>query len=433
MQQSIQEHEDREIVDPLNIPPPPPPFIVACGHGSIYIPKTGNIFPALLVCLSPNKELVWRSKRDFLLLARSRQHHSPPVLFPKAAFQRLVHDDVVPWIRPLQDLPPLPDDTQARIHSFHESVHERPNRYRTEMKKSVWQLDSFLASVWKQSQQSSPTSLTTWQTFCRAHHTEQWIDPTTTTTTTTTLQTSSVPCRRIQQSSRLGQYFACPETSRRVVDIVLEHVMKVCDATTSRVTFLEPSCGHGDVLVPLVRALKEHEIPPHQVTILGYDIDGTAIDICRQRNEFRSGHCEYAACLRWNHADFLTSRRRDITHDASSSSSSSEESCRSSQHVTCCLGGPPYTTGAGNGSAIERDLPARFLRHCQEEWQADNVTFILPERYRHGLAGKKEEEEWETKVVDLSSSTFFFRGKEQVTQPSIIRVYTRKRNDMDEG
>ena len=147
--------------------------------------------------------------------------------------------------------------------------------------------------------------------------------------------------------------------------------------------------------------------------------------------------------------------------------------------LVCCLGGPPYTTGPGHGSKIQRDLPTQFVRHCQEEWNADVITFILPTRYREGMQHNISDctfttartktkrtttmtedpaiktaavtttspssptttttttfsrdyctnNNWICDTKELNASTFFFRGSTQVTQPSIIQNFYMNRGN----
>ena len=151
----------------------------------------------------------------------------------------------------------------------------------------------------------------------------------------------------------------------------------------------------------------------------------------KQRKEFTTSssdnniYYEYSRCIQFHCENFLST----------TSNSNFEKNDKEQRTLfVCCLGGPPYTTGAGSSTDIQRDLPTKFVQHCQKEWKADIITFILPIRYKKYHWGTTEstntesvEEKWDCTTKELKSSTFFFRGKEQITQPSIIQTFVRKR------
>ena len=67
-----------------------------------------------------------------------------------------------------------------------------------------------------------------------------------------------------------------------------------------------------------------------------------------------------------------------------------------------------------------------FVQHCQDEWQADYIVFLFPHRYREiGNSINVSTMRIGSVRQDLQSSTFYFQGKEKVTQPSILQTYIR--------
>jgi hypothetical protein len=189
--------------------------------------------------------------------------------------------------------------------------------------------------------------------------------------------------------------------------------------------FIEPSCGHGDIIVALLKTLRLHKIPSDCISIHGYDIDPNAIEVCQQREEFTTSMSEYGYthCIKFHCENFLSTKANNV-----------EKNDTQRRLYVCCLGGPPYTSGAGRSTDIQRDIPTKFVQHCQKEWNADIITFILPRRYQNHHWGTTDsdeesldEEKWDCTAKELKSSTFFFQGKEQVTQPSIIQTFIRYR------
>ena len=209
------------------------------------------------------------------------------------------------------------------------------------------------------------------------------------------------------RSCKLGQFFCSPATARQLVHLTLEFVrqqqqqhMTSSDNKHAPVVFLEPSCGHGDIIRQLLHDLDGTKIVEDDFNVLACDIDNSAIQFCQQ--QFRK--CDH---VEWIHDDFL--RTTPSEHHASTR--------------LVVLGGPPYTSGAGSGSLVERDLPLAFFLHCANVWKAAFVAFILPVRYK---ARPMQLPGWTVETHALSeSSTFFFRGQESVVQPSIIQCCTR--------
>jgi hypothetical protein len=445
-------------------------FVVACGHREIQVPKTGNRFPAFLVYLpkfndqsfiqgSSSTQLVWRSRRDFMLLARSCS--SKDCQLPKAALTKVAEKNV-PWIRPVESLssslawrkvnPSVGSLERDEMETFLGSVQHMPNKYAVEMKRSLWQLDQFLQQFCIETnlKEIRHEMAAAWQVFCRPHDTSglaaDFVDlrlngqgHTEYETATNQARVTTGSVLKIgskQQSSRLGQYFASKENARKVVEIAMKEILSfvTIDLSHYHFVFTEPSCGYGDIVIALIRSLEKYNIPPANVSIRGYDIDPNAIVTCQQRQEFLNPNCIYSRCISWKEENFLNTAPQFNHLDDSTDKTRLERGDPSTMKkiLTCCLGGPPYTKGAGFkgagcSSAVERDLPTQFVEHCQYEWNADNVTFLLPDRYRNVKIASNAI--WDCETHELESSTFYFQGTEQVTQPSIIKSYSRRPSD----
>jgi hypothetical protein len=538
------------------------PAVVACGYKRIKIPKSGNSFPAFLVAFeyrnpSENEKCIedtnkqndmssiagvrfsWRSKKDFLLLARKGTGATQDQTLPKAALKKVVEETNVPWRRS-SILPTKVGGVGSRSSSCEEytkaatameqgGLHRRfqevipdclchrnlPNMFSARMKKSIWQMDRFLQSV-KREAEENERDRNAWEIFCRPGDTKDLFTPREFSASEILLPSNEstnaqVPdCKgenetplgdlsapvtadanetidasmTLRESSRLGQYFASEENSQKAVECALEKILPLyrrgdnaydnrCHSTT-KILFVEPSCGHGDIVVSLVRALKEHNIQPGAVWIMGYDIDPGAIQTCRRRKELLSrdaksgdtnnnrsddgeanGGSDYP--VRWECKSFFDTTREDCIQSFDRVSKDNDANCKAANDNTkiqlagqellvCCIGGPPYTTGQGSGSAMKRDLPERFVEHCLTEWKADAVSFLMPARYKEGMKkifdegtlmktqqdgsiaktespANHREKRWIYETHELEASTFFFRGTTKVTQPSIIQVF----------
>ena len=164
------------------------------------------------------------------------------------------------------------------------------------------------------------------------------------------------------------------------------------------VTFLEPSCGNGQVVWTLLETLKNHS-RIKSYSIIACDIDRNAIAHCQSQDVNHE--------VEWMQGDFLSTQRRDVVLEHGEGS------------FFVVLGGPPYTMGAGTGNEMQRDLPEHFVSHCLAEYEAHFVAFLLPRRY------ETYNWPWPCQARKLASSTFCFHGK-PVTQPSILQCFTRK-------
>jgi len=196
-----------------------------------------------------------------------------------------------------------------------------------------------------------------------------------------------------QESSQWGQYFCTEENASQLIHLTL-HWLKKHD--NKNVVFLEPSCGHGQIIWKLL----EH-VPLAEV--IGFDLDNHAIHLCRQY--YKNGE----NTITWIQGDFLQSQPpRDWTE----------------AKTVVCVGGPPYTLRKNNGNetTLDRDLPQLFLNHCLQTWHAEFCAFLLPRRYKSQALELPSNYECETHEL-MGSSTFLFQGKVEITQPSIIQTF----------
>lgn len=364
--------------------------VLACGYREIKSAKSGLTFPAFLVSLPLNEadnnvRIVWRSKRDFLLLGRASS-----LSLPKAALKKLAES--TPWKRPGTSIPTI----EGHIE----------NHYHARMKKSLLQLDQFLQGSCR-----CDDAKESWELFCRPGDTEGLVTVSIPELPTNTVTTS-------QKSSRLGQYFCSKENAQKVVHLTLNEVKDLLfiEKKDHRyhnrpLLFLEPSCGHGDIVQELLNQLQQHYTSTsnrnrkrRNVSIHGYDIDPNAIQKCQSISSSSN-----AISIHWTCQNFLESS--NTVHD---------------EPFVICLGGPPYTTGAGSNENIKRDLPSQFISHCINEFNALVVSFLLPIRYRESL-GEIVSKGYEQESHELPSSTFFFQGSTAVTQPSIIKLLYNNR------
>lgn len=192
----------------------------------------------------------------------------------------------------------------------------------------------------------------------------------------------------------------CLLKKKQLITLVLERV-KDQIGKENRIIFVEPSCGKGDVVFTLLQELERRKIGNFQ--IMAYDIDPLAITSCKKNTNNTTTNLQWTCC------DFLTRSRPDTDKD----------------DLVVCLGGPPYTSGAGSGPEIQRNLPQLFLSHCLEEWNAEVVAFFLPKRCQS--CPPEAPNEWRMETQELDSSTFYFQGKVPVIQPSVLQCWCRER------
>lgn len=413
-------------------PPHKCPFILACGYRRIQSPKTALTFPAWLVQLSPDRSC-WRSKKDFLLLFRATKGcHRIRVQCPKSALNKLA--EKAPWKR--QATQPT-TRTDLAVPVEHDQTPIHPNNYEASMTKNIHLLDTYLRSLATQCGEHDLSFSKAWSHFSRPQDTDGlmpmgWSKETSSLVIVPSIQSPKhdtvcsqdnlqelarrgetrliVGSQQEQQlhdaairSCKLGQYFCSPATAQQIVHLTLKFVgrqLKAANRVQETIVFLEPSCGHGDIVRQLLQDLESTNIVGDNFHVVACDIDESAIQFCQEHTQ-QNDHVE------WMHGDFLQTT----------------PSGRHGSTTRIVLGGPPYTSGAGSGSLVARDLPLAFFLHCANAWKAAFVAFILPVRYKTRpmqLPG------WTVETYALSeSSTFFFRGQDGVIQPSIIQCYTR--------
>ena len=144
--------------------------VLACGFRHIFIPKSGNRFPAWLVQIgvpengqhtgstaqTTTTSAVWRSKRDFLRLSRcTSTASSGRIVFPKRALTKLA--DAAPWKRPND---PTGRDSLNATHAL--AGHEgEDNHWKVSMKKNLFVLDRFLQQTAEYCQKEQETNTAT--------------------------------------------------------------------------------------------------------------------------------------------------------------------------------------------------------------------------------------------------------------------------------
>ena len=483
-------------IDDRPPPPSPPPLLhshicprlIACGYRRILIPKSGLSFPAFLVEVPmirrdddgvdnddkdddtndyepvPKIQIVWRSKRDFLLLGRiptmrQRQHTQqlPPY---KSCLKKLVADQTIPWKRPdynWHDAVASASDREVQDIVINPSN----NQYHISMKKSIMQLDQLLHNL---QSNSTKEAQKVWNLFCRPGHTDNLIPvPMPAPSSSEPLETnkgdvtvdddknsiefSASSTTSELQSSQLGQYFCSDENATIVVQWVLNKLkssivppqkqqQRQYPKQKKGVVFIEPSCGHGDILFKIIQELQQvdddNSNTPQQSQsdscspyydyydsqiVVGLDIDPNAIKVCREKwkNQNNNNNNRNNIRVSFQCQNFLESK-----FPVQDEGSDRNNTITNNNTIVCCLGGPPYTSGAGSGHDMQRDLPIQFIRHCLTEYQAKLICFLLPERYQKMKLDDTLFENYKVTIKELSNSTFYFQGNKRVTQPSIL-------------
>ena len=390
------------------------PMLIACGYQCIPSPKTELLFPAWLIRLPSNDEdrkqhkqhhheaYRWRSKRDFLRLFRAAvAAGNGTIQPPKAALQKLSNQ--APWKTP--GSPPLEYDNS----DWQELEQKDPNRtvsdnYHVSMKKSIMLVDRFLQSC------SRWESLRpVWKEFCRPLDTHGLVSNYRDNATRENRPTGITSPR---ESSTLGQYFCTEENANQLMDLTFAWIQqqqkqqqqlapKTTTGMSNNWVFLEPSCGHGQLVWTLMERLKRVLLDGTE--IVGYDLDDNAIQLCRLHQQ--QLHHYHHDSVTWVSGNFLDSP--SPSHGKTT--------------TVVCVGGPPYTSR--HGATMERDLPQLFLNHLFQIWKADFCAFILPRRYAKNPP--QVPIGWKCETHEMASSTFYFQGTVEVTQPSIIQTFCR--------
>jgi hypothetical protein len=305
-----------------------------------------------------------------------------------------------------------------------------------------------------------------WREFCRSCDTDNLMDQAAATgaasnspistrpsvthhyataTTAATAAASTTSISTAMTGNALGQYFCHPANAQQLVRVCLEKIQQqlllqqtTTTTTTTQFLFIEPSCGHGQVLGALLdeldlrqsllassstttttaaesahRLLQQLDLK--QCSFVGMDIDPAAIAHCRDRfsQRYHNYHCSddddnnnnnIQPDINWMTVDFLQSQRASVMDtrlQVDGTRRTSSETDDNNNMMVIVLGGPPYSSGAGHGGngksntdsdnnnnnnkngtddGMQHDLPMRFVQHAIQEWGASVVTFLMPER-----------------------------------------------------
>ena len=488
--------------------------IVACGYESVFIAKSQLSFPAWLVSFSsplqqqpPNNAettrtasecaYYWRSKRDFLKLSRVASKQDSKLSFPRAAFSKL--SDQAPWIRPDHASP-----SNMPCSPLDETNGAPENQWKPFMKKSLMQMDRVLDQVHalvdsKVAKKHDATTaheddlIRAWKEFCRPESCSRCgadtNDKTGQDAAETETPVDSPTSTDVARGNTLGQYFCHPQIAQQLVRCCLQRLSALTPPQQDKnraFLFVEPSCGHGQVIETLLNVLQQDQeetwmdkinLENSNFAIVGIDKDETAISHCRQKFDGSTG-CLQNPSLTSNSANQEEPGRATTglvtSTDAVPSSTSNLlmtrnvpvkfavtdflQSCRTDYTMIegqrndkdsaieiVVVGGPPYSAGAGyrltnkksdtatlpKSSTENNDLPLQFLHHSIVEYQATVIAFILPQRcaklsYHDTIL--PSDYEWETVTLE-GPSTFFFQGRDQqaVHQPSMIQVFWKRK------
>ena len=423
-------------------------MIVACGQRLIWT-KTGRKFPAYLVKLcvpivtdhnslptsfsasSSSIVYVWKSKRDFLLIARAAKKYH--ISFPKAALAKL--GESYPWVRPIPDA--SLDETLQHLGESCSDI----NNYSNHMKKSLHKLDQFLEKIQEKSSElehrenSDSPLVAAWYAFLNNTLPGSILDSDTNTSNRkmNKYNEEEIDCQR---GTALGQYFASDENVQYVVETAFSFLLQTLRLDVQNCIFVEPSCGDGRILIEICRKLIKLGIG--KIRVIGYDIDPSACEASLQRVQSIDKNIPIVC------ADFLSLTKENLMSDLYRTN----ESIKEDQIKVIIIGGPPYTLGRGKN--IKRDLPSKFIVHSTKVMDAKIVSFILPNRcrkeefideVRRKIGDMNYPECKKTKLEstqryvnhssiscesnDLQNSKFHFRGidGQAVDQPSILQTW----------
>jgi hypothetical protein len=465
--------------------------VLACGYRHVFIPKSGNRFPAWLVQIgvpdngqhtgtstaqTTTTSAVWRSKRDFLRLSRSTSTASSGrIVFPKRALTKLA--DAAPWKRPNE-----PASRNNLVNAAHALAdhHDGDDHWHISMKKNLFQIDRFLQQTAEYCQKehesndddddnnnhsnngnnknknsSSADVQNAWAEFCRPTDCEDLA-------TTATTAASSSAVEAIQRGNALGQYFCSKQNAEHLVDCLLLAIKRTFPNTSSSVSsrkmlIVEPSCGHGTVIDSLCQQLQLNFdkstssdddadlLAGSKYQIIGLDIDEEAISYCQKavvEAEKTAQQCKTGSdntSVSYHLTDFLatndtfTNRWTTTTTDLMDTTTSTAAVPPIVAPVPVfMIGGPPYSAGQGtSGDDWHGTLPVEFVEHAVHQWKAAAVAFLMPARCRN--ATYRLPADYRVETIDLKhSSQFYFQGgKKPVTQPSIIQVFWKEQADIE--
>ena len=184
--------------------------------------------------------------------------------------------------------------------------------------------------------------------------------------------------------------------------------------------FVEPSCGDGRILLELLNMLSTTE-NMNPFFILAYDIDENVTIQCRDNLSKAKVPPQLLGM------EIVCSNFLELSSDALASQVLPKTKCLHLHLVF--LGNPPYTSGAGSGKDIKRNLPLEFINHCIE-LGAEFVTFVVPERSAKTVEDtrqsilRKNQQLWNCHAHMLDNSLFYFQGQ-AITQPSIIQCWSK--------
>lgn len=406
------------------------PRVVACGYKHFISYKSGQTFPAVLVQFGPD-DFYWRTKKDFLLL--KRQSNST-ISFPKKAYAKLISRS--PWIRNLSH-----DDDILREKMSVESGNQEQNsttlinNYDTDMKKSLYWVDDFL---FKTTRSNTINAMSEFHRREDASHLTVFHNQT---NTYESIHSSSISHQQ-NASAIFGQYFASPENVDVVIKTILNYITEIETGQTSStreakemVLLCEPSCGDGRMIQSFFNTFRKHHGNSQKQydhssdgklpLVIGYDIDHNTIQQAHNRlSDYKNN-----VLLKCTDALLEPSFPRN-TNDTN----------------LVVFGSPPYTTGAGSGDKIKRDLPEKFVHHFIKNWKADFIAFILPERYRsfnwddvtvensHADSTTRSGYRYSSETIQLVNSTFHENISEgegkcnmrQIQQPSVLILLKRQ-------
>jgi 2,4-dienoyl-CoA reductase-like NADH-dependent reductase (Old Yellow Enzyme family) len=362
-------------------------LVLACGYRKVYISKSGLSFPMWLVRIDDKQgvpRFVWRSKRDFLRLARPNKEVAS---FPKSAWHKL--DEASPWQRP--DFAAQTTLGKGSATALWDEASE--NRWHPSMKKSLLQLDQYLEKLAAETSDSS--AVEAWHEFVNGGSSDYSISA----------NRESIPTEQ-QRGNALGQYFCHPLNAQQLVRTGLGRWRSIRGNRHDSLLIVEPSCGHGQVVKMILEELEEAN--SLNTRILAIDLDEVSVSKCQENYKHKA--CDFVC------ANFM------------------ETSPLNKEGAIVVLGGPPYTTGAGSNTSNDdadsvcRDLPMQFVQHAATTYAADVICFLMPMRCRrvdyHTEGWIPSNYTYES--IELESpSVFFFQGRDPVKQPSIIQLFTR--------
>lgn len=385
--------------------------VLACGYRQVFIPKSGNRFPAWLVqIVVPDDEQrhtdsstahttgtatsattaattktsvrsVWRSKRDFLRLSRSTSTStSGRIVFPKRALTKLA--DAAPWKRPPDPIHTGRDNVESEC-ALALSDYEGDDNWKVAMTKNLFWLDRFLqqtAEYCGNHKNSSDVQVaqvrSAWTEFCRSTDCEDLaVVAKSHDGAASTLLASSSAVEAIQRGNALGQYFCSKENADQLVECLLQAVKRTlsisyCSSASRKMLIVEPSCGHGTVIDSLRQQLQLHLdkstnnahgdadlLAGSKCQIIGLDIDEEAIAYCQKAVvEAKSfGQRKIAGSdnisISYHLTDFLatneTFTNRWTTADPMDTTTTTTAAMPPSGVPVFMVGGPPYSAGQG--------------------------------------------------------------------------------------